>query len=100
MFAKNSGASIDNPQCFYIDEHNSHWDANAHDCFAQHNVYISFLKSNDSALDQPNDLGPNSSFKSYLIQWLDRKASNCAFISRLLMTYYQRLGMILVNQQN
>ena len=64
VFVERSGASASNPQYVYIDGHDSHWDPEALRHFAENNVYVSFLKANDSANDQPNDMGPNAALKS------------------------------------
>ena len=64
QFVRFSGAAADNPQYVYIDGHDSHWDSEAQDYFADNHVYINFLKSQDSIGDQPADNGPNSKLKA------------------------------------
>ena len=63
-FVQHSGASAANPQYLYWDGHDSHWDADALDYFAKNHVFVFFLKANDSANDQPNDMGPNRNWKA------------------------------------
>ena len=54
-----------NPQYVYIDGHDSHWDATALRYLRDNNIYVCFLKANDSANDQPNDMGPNAALKAH-----------------------------------
>ena len=63
-FVKYSGACAENPQYLYWDGHDSHWDPDALDYFAEHHVHVHFLKANDSSNDQPNDMGPNRNIKA------------------------------------
>ena len=63
-FVQHSGASAANPQYLYWDGHDSHWDADALDYFAKNHVFVFFLKANDSANGQPNDMGPNRNWKA------------------------------------
>jgi hypothetical protein len=64
MFVRDSGACVGNPQFWFIDGHESHWDAVTLQWLQGRHVYCLFLKSNDSITDQANDNGPNCSFRS------------------------------------
>lgn len=52
------------PQYIFIDGHDSHFDSEALDQLASNNIFVFFLKSNNSEEDQPNDNGPNSALKA------------------------------------
>jgi hypothetical protein len=61
---KHCGACDGLPQYLFMDGHDSHFDPDALQYLIDNNVFVFFLKSNDSINDQPNDMGPNSLFKS------------------------------------
>jgi len=52
-----------NPKILFIDGHDSHFGFDALQYALNHGVYIIFLRSNASCLDQPNDNGHNCMFK-------------------------------------
>ena len=62
-FVKTTSASRANPQFYWCDNHESHWCGKAIDWARKHGVYIIFLRSQASSVDQPNDRGVNAFFK-------------------------------------
>lgn len=62
--------NITKPQFVYIDGHDSHFCAEAMKFALDNNIYIFFLKSNDSINDQPCDMGPNAMLQRYYDQTL------------------------------
>ena len=63
-FSSLAGASAGNPQFPFFDGHDSHWDSDSLDLYTKRNCHPFFLKAGDSTNDQPNDNGPNASFKA------------------------------------
>ena len=63
-FSNLLGACKANPQFPFFDGHGSHWDSDSLDILSKRNLHPFFLKAGDSTNDQPNDNGPNATFKA------------------------------------
>ena len=59
-----SGACKEKPQLLFWDAHDSHMGGRMMDIARKGHVYIIFLRSNASIIDQPNDNGLNARYKS------------------------------------
>jgi len=59
-------ASETNPQFLFEDSHNSHMNGETMEKMLENNVHRHFFVSNNSTDDQPQDMGPNSSFAKYI----------------------------------
>ena len=61
------------PQYVFVDGHDSHWDPDALQLLKDAQVFVFFLRSQNSENDQPNDNGPNAAlkakYKESLEQW-------------------------------
>jgi hypothetical protein len=80
----------------FLDGHDSHWGAETLQYLLQHHVHVIFLKANDSINDQPNDGGPNCSFRSHYnrryTEWLRQHPSvpyNAAFFNSVVALAWQ-----------
>jgi hypothetical protein len=49
---------------YFVDGHDSHWDAAVLQYLLDNNVYVFFLQSQNSINDQPNDMGSNSKLQN------------------------------------
>ena len=66
-FARNAG-NEGVPLFLTLDAHSSHLDPAALDYLMDNNIYVFFLRANNSDNDQPNDNGPNAKLKSLVMR--------------------------------
>jgi len=64
-YQKKTGAGPGNPKFLWCDNHESHWSGEALAWARKQHVYILFLRSQASSVDQPNDRGVNACFKRH-----------------------------------
>lgn len=70
-FVEHCGATAEKPVYLFLDGHDSHWEPESLRYLLSKNVHVFFLKANGSANDQPNDMGPNSAYKSCLRKYVE-----------------------------